>query len=449
MAQQTARDAALAILLKIEQREAYSHLLIHRAVAENRLDPKDKALLTRLVYGTVQHQNTLDFYLDAVIKKQPEKWVRVLLRLAVYQMAYLDKVPDRAVLHETVEIAKRRGHRGTAGFVNGVLRALQREGFPDPKVLKDPSERLAVQTSHPAWLLNRWLEQYGLRTVQHICEANNTAPKVTARINRTRTSKDHLLQRLEEEGVKAKSGNLAPEAIEITEGTVQDTENFRDGLFTIQDESSMLAAHALDVAEGMKVLDGCAAPGGKTTHIAELMSNTGTVVGLDLHKHKIKLIEQQAQRLGLTNVKAEALDSRLAGQRFGETRFDRILVDAPCSGFGVIRRKPDIKWRKTPNDVRVLSRVQGDILQALAPLLKPGGKLVYSTCTVGTEENDAVITSFLRNHHDFVSDPTLKDRMPPVVGKCVDAGKNGIQILPHDFGTDGFYIAALQKEEAG
>jgi protein phosphatase len=208
----------------------------------------------------------------------------------------------------------------------------------------------------------------------------------------------------------------------------------------------MLAAYALDVKDGMSVLDCCAAPGGKTTHIAQLMNNTGSVIALDLHKHKVKLIEELVCRLGLTNVRAEALDSRKAKERFREASFDRILIDAPCSGLGVIRHKPDIKWRKSPDDINMLAVVQAEILETVAPLLKPGGKLVYSTCTIEKEENEEVVASFLKQHPQFSLDRTLVSRLPAVSHPRMNPEDGQMQILPHDFGTDGFYIAVLRKE---
>ncbi|HEX7066456.1 MAG TPA: 16S rRNA (cytosine(967)-C(5))-methyltransferase RsmB [Bacillales bacterium] len=449
MAKQMVRNTALTTLLKIEQDEAYSNLLINGAVEKNHFDSKDTALFTRLVYGTVQRKNTLDFYLDGFLKKEPELWVRVLLRLAVYQMAYLDRIPDRAVLHESVEIAKRRGHKGIAGLVNGVLRAIQRKGLRDPAAIKDQVEKLAVETSHPEWLLGRWLSQYDQETVRKICEANNTLPEVSIRTNTVKTTRDQLLNDLKSEDIEVENGSLSPEALKITKGAVQHTSSFKNGLFSIQDESSMLAAYALDVNEGMNILDGCAAPGGKTTHIAQLLNNTGNITALDLHKYKIKLIEEQASRLGLANITARALDSRMAPEEFQRASFDRILVDAPCSGFGVIRRKPDIKWGKSAEDIEMLAAVQGEILQALAPLLKPGGKLVYSTCTIEREENEEVVASFLRQHSEFSMDPTLGNRLPERLQNHMDTLEGQVQILPHQFGTDGFYIAVLRKEEVG
>lgn len=445
MKQKTVRDAALDVLLKIEKDQAYSNLLMNETIQKNRFSSKDKALLTQLVYGTVQHRNTLDFFLSPFLKKSKkiDRWVQVLLCSAIYQMHYLERIPDRAVLYETVEIAKRRGHRGISNLVNGVLRSVQRQGLPDPGKIEDPLHRLAVETSHPEWLLHRWLNQYTEKTVRMICETNNTAPSTTARINTTKASVEEVLAELGQEGIEVRHGDLAPEAIIIEKGTLPKTEAFKKGLLTIQDESSMLAAHALDLKDGMNVLDSCAAPGGKTTHIAALMNDTGKVTALDLHPHKVKLIEKSVERLGLSNVETAALDVRDANSRFEPESFDRILVDVPCSGFGVIRRKPDIKWGKANADIGSLSKVQTEILASVSKLLKPGGKLVYSTCTIESAENRDVVSSFIKKNTHFSFDESLSMRLPDKVKR--ETGT--IQILPHYFQTDGFYIAVLRKNQ--
>ncbi|WP_044895548.1 16S rRNA (cytosine(967)-C(5))-methyltransferase RsmB [Bacillus alveayuensis] len=440
------RTAALDGLLAIEKNQAYSHLLLHSLIEKNDIRPKDIGLLTELVYGTLQRKLTLDFYLSPFLKgkKKIEDWVRLLLWMSLYQMVYLDRVPDRAVLFEAVEIAKSRGHKGIASFVNGILRNIQREGLPSIEDIEDDFERISIQSSTPIWLVRRFAEQYGLETAEKICMSHLLPPNQTARVNLNKTNVHELINRLKIEGIEATAGELAPEAIKVLKGNVAKSESFQKGYMTIQDESSMLVAKALDIQENEHVLDSCAAPGGKSTHIAEMLSNTGKVVSLDLHEHKVKLIEGQAKRLGLPNIETKTLDSRHVANHFPVHSFDKILVDAPCTGFGVIRRKPEIKYTKTERDIKALSNIQKEILDAVAPLLKPGGILVYSTCTIDQEENSEVIKSFLAKHQEFTHDEKLVDRLPKKVKDYISFGQ--IQILPHYFGTDGFYISALRKK---
>jgi 16S rRNA (cytosine967-C5)-methyltransferase len=409
------------------------------------LPKKDVALLTEMVYGTIQRRDTLDYYLKPFIKtKKLERWVRVLLRLSLYQMMYLERIPDRAILFEAVEIAKKRGHKGIASMVNGVLRSIQRQGVPSLDEMGDEMERLAIATSHPRWLVQRWVEQFGIEETRKMCEVNLLPPDQTARVNTWKTTVAEVLTMLKEEGIEAVPSDVIDAGIKIVKGNVARTKAFREGLLTIQDESSMLVGYALGVHEGDRVLDSCAAPGGKTTHIAELLRNTGQVIALDLHEHKVKLIQDQAERLQLSNVEARQMDSRTVRSHFSEESFDKILVDAPCSGFGGVRRKPEIKYNKKEEDVEQLAAIQLDILSAVAPLLKKGGTLVYSTCTIDRDENERVIERFLATHPQFVLDPTLESRLPAPVQRYVQNGQ--LQLLPHYFHSDGFFIASLRKK---
>ena len=287
-------------------------------------------------------------------------------------------------------------------------------------------------------------DRLGYEETKKMCEINLKPPVQTARVNISRTTVDELLHQLENDGYSVSKGDLSLDSIKSTSGNLVHSTAFKQGLLTIQDESSMLVARALGVSINEKILDSCAAPGGKTTHIAELLNNTGQVVSLDLHEHKVRLIDQQVERLQLSNVTTKALDSRKVKEHFVEESFDKILVDAPCSGFGVIRRKPDIKFAKKESDIENLARIQLSILQAVSPLLKKGGILVYSTCTIDREENADIIEKFLSENKDFSYDHSIKGRLPERVQPYIEDGQ--IQIYPQYFETDGFYIASLKKQ---
>jgi 16S rRNA (cytosine967-C5)-methyltransferase len=441
------RETAMELLDAIEKNQSYSNLLLNNKINKNQLAPKDIGLLTELTYGTLQRRNLLDFYLKPFIKnsKRIENWVLHLLRLTLYQMVYLDKIPDRAAIHEAVEIAKRHGHKGISGFVNGVLRTIQREGLPSVETITDPIERLALETSHPEWMVKRWVLQFGFEKTKAMCEINLTAPLQTARVNLTRISRDECVRLLEEEGFQIEKSALIPEAIRSLKGNLAASQVFKNGLLTIQDESSMLDAYAMGITGSEKVLDACAAPGGKSTHIAEKLDANGEVISLDLHEHKVKLIQDNARRLGLDNIKTFVMDSRKAGGHFKEESFDRVLLDAPCSGLGVMRRKPDMKYTKKEQDVVQLSSIQQKLLESVAPLVKKDGILVYSTCTVDKQENENTVKTFLQNHPDFEGDLHFKTRMPEAIQPFITS--YDLQIFPQDFGSDGFYIAVLRKKK--
>lgn len=443
------REVATDLLVKIERSQAYSNLLLNTAIRKNGFTPKDSGLLTEIVYGTVQRKNTLDFYLKPFIKKPLSKlddWVVVLLRLSVYQMLYLDRVPDHAILNEAVSIAKKKGHKGISGFVNGVLRNIQRKGVQPLASIKEKTLQLSIEHSHPEWLLKRWIQQLGeLKTID-MCTVNNLPPSVTARVNTNKTSVDESLKKLKEESVEAQKSELCPDGIKVLSGNLPQTNAYQAGVLTIQDESSMLVGYAVDPQKDDRVLDACAAPGGKTTHLAERMQNQGEVTAIDLHDHKVKLIDDQVGRLGLDNVQTIAMDTRKAANLFQAETFDRILLDAPCTGFGVIRRKPDIKWAKTEEDIKRIQKVQFELLESVARLVKPGGLLVYSTCTIEEEENHYQIARFLQSHPGFDWDQSFKERMPESVHPYISGNGGELQILPQYFESDGFYIACLRKK---
>ncbi|MEK3887024.1 16S rRNA (cytosine(967)-C(5))-methyltransferase RsmB [Bacillus sp. FSL K6-3431] len=443
MNKKNVREAALEILEAIDKHQSYSNLLLNQVIKKQKITGPDTGLLTEIVYGTIQRKMTIDFYLQPFLKKKIDDWVRILLRMSLYQMVYLDKIPDRAIIFESVEIAKKRGHKGIAGLVNGILRSVQRQGLPSLETIADPLERLAIETSHPQWLIERWVAQFGIDTTKTMCEENLIAPMQSARVNMTKATRDEVMKMLDAEGFAVQPSPIIPEAIKVMKGNLVDSDAYRQGYITIQDESSMAVAHALEIAPNMKILDACAAPGGKTGHIAEVLDGTGIVEALDLHPHKVKLILENTKRLGLQNIVTKAMDSRQAGQEYEQDYFDRILIDAPCSGLGVLRRKPDIKYTKTINDIQSLGSVQQSILDAVAPLVKKTGLLVYSTCTVDNDENIQTVEKFIQRHPEFEPHPL---QLPESLTALQGEHKHMLQIFPQDFGGDGFFISCFLKK---
>ncbi|WP_404333903.1 16S rRNA (cytosine(967)-C(5))-methyltransferase RsmB [Planococcus rifietoensis] len=435
------RDAALSILYAVENKQAYSNLLLNTTMDSYGISAKNKGLLTEITYGTLQHQMTLDYYLEPYIKGKLDPWVRTLLRLSLYQIVYLDRIPFHAVINEAVEIAKRHGHGGIASVVNGILRSVQRSGVRSFNEIADPIEKISIETSHPAWMIKRWSEQFGLQKTREMALENNKAPLQTVRVNTVQATPEQVIEMLESEGLTAEPSKIIPECLVVTGGQPVRTQTFEKGFITIQDESSMLPAYALQVEPGMTVLDMCAAPGGKTTHIAEKLEGHGAVLAMDLHAHKVKLIEETAKRLGHQTIETTVGDGRESSERFGEEKFDRILVDAPCSGLGVIKRKPDIKYTKTPDDFGRLQTIQLALLDEAVKLLKPGGILVYSTCTVDTEENRGTAEKFMNTH------PQMEQIPAELPAAFKSKGKGFVQVFPQDFGSDGFFIASFRKTD--
>lgn len=441
------RELAMHVLTQVEQEGAYSNLLLNTALQKAALSKSDAGLATELIYGTISRLNTLDYFLDKYVNKGTRKlqpWVRALLRLSLYQIIYLDRIPDHAVVSEAVNLAKRRGHQGISGMVNGVLRNIlrQKESLAIPADLP-AAKRISLQHSHPEWLVERWISQYGPETAEAICAANNEPPAVSVRVNTTMISREELLKEMEGRGLQAAPSTLSPYGIVVKgAGNMALTDWYREGMISIQDESSMLVAEAVGPEPGMRVLDCCAAPGGKSAHMGELMKDQGSIVANDIHSHKGKLIADQAARLGLDCIRTVTGDALELPSRFEPASFDRILLDAPCSGLGVIRRKPDLKWGKTEEDIREIEALQSKLLDSVSALLRPGGVLVYSTCTIEPQENEGVVTSFVNRHPEFELDETgslsrLKDNA------LVRGG--GIQILPQHYHSDGFYIARLRR----
>ncbi|PSL51141.1 16S rRNA (cytosine967-C5)-methyltransferase [Salsuginibacillus halophilus] len=428
---------------------AYSHLLVNDVIEKQRLSAEDAGLLTELVYGVLKQRPALDFYMTPFLKQKPsalDRRIQTILQLSLYQMAFLDRIPNRAAIHEGVNLAKANGRKGLSGMVNGVLRNADRKGLPDPETIQDEWRRKEVQTGHPVWLLQLWANMFGKETAFEAAYCNLKKAPVTLRTNTLQQSREALQEILNEEGVATSFGKLAPEALITASGQPAKTEAFASGRFSIQDEASMLCARALDPKPGMQVLDACAAPGGKALHLMEWMQDEGFVTASDLHATKLPLIHEQAERLGLTSFALLPRDARQLSNDFAEGAFDRVLVDAPCSGLGVIRRKPEIKAYPDSSHLKEFPPLQEEILHEAAKLVKPGGRLVYSTCTLNSEENEAVVKKFLHEAPGWKLEEDLAEKL----GLQADAKKRtmagAVTILPQDAGSDGFFIASLFKE---
>lgn len=438
------RNLAVTVLTRVKKQNSYSNLALDAALQQAHLASRDAALATNLVYGVIQRQMTLDYFLAPFVAgKKLEDWVQVLLETAVYQMQYLDKVPNRAIFYESTEIAKRRGHAGIAKLVTAVLRHIQREGVPTLAAINDPIERLSVASSTPRWLVETLIDQQGMAKATSILNVIDQPAHASIRVNTAKTTLGELKALLSPMFPDLAPSPISPVGLIAPSGYLAGTPAFANGDYTMQDESSMLVAPSLAIEPGDQVLDACAAPGGKTTHIAQYLNAEagGKVTAVDLHPHKVKLIEQNAKRLGLSDrVATLAADARSLGDRFADQSFDRVLVDAPCSGLGLIRRKPEIKYAKTAADPLHLQQIQLEILASVAPLLKIGGRMTYSTCTMVQEENQAVVANFLAAHPDFVQVAVPTDKP---LEKAHHAP--ALQLFPDDYGTDGFFIASFKR----
>ncbi|MFC6322277.1 16S rRNA (cytosine(967)-C(5))-methyltransferase RsmB [Companilactobacillus baiquanensis] len=430
------RAVAVEALTRILQNKAYSNIEINNLLKRSDLSNADSRLMTNIVYGVLQNMYVLQYQLEPYLKdKKVKPWIMNLLMSAIYQMHYLDKVPDHAILNESTEIAKQNGSIGLAKLVTGVLRNYQRHGFKELPT-GHGEEDLSIRYSTPLWLVKLLIEQQGINKAIEVLESINQPSHVSIRVNTRKISVDDLKRRLEEQDFEVENSRISPVGLTLNSGSLFDTEEFNEGLFTIQDESSMLVAPALDLKPDDLVLDTCAAPGGKTTHIASYLTD-GQVTALDIHERKTKLIRENGQRLGYKDIiQTKAMDARNAKDHFPVQSFDKILVDAPCSGLGLIRRKPELRYFRKFEDLLNLQKIQLDILDSISDLLKVDGRLVFSTCTFDDEENEAIVTEFLKNHENYELTPIKND---------LSSGDT-IKLFPSDYFTDGFFIAAFRRK---
>jgi 16S rRNA (cytosine967-C5)-methyltransferase len=434
------RKLAVKILGRVLNEGAYSNIILSKELNEVELNEKDKALLTEIVYGVLRRKKTLDIIISNFVKdiKLMNKDILNILRVAVYQMNFLDKIPSYAACNEAVEEAKEISENDSK-LVNGILRSFTKNP-DDIEVLGNKIDEYAYKFSFEPWMIRLLIKQYGENLAKKIMSGLNVIPEVSVRVNGMTTDYDEVFEKLEELGYEIEEGAVCPEAISIKGGkSIETNPLFMEGKITVQDESAMVIAPLLELEEGMTVIDLCSAPGGKTTHIAEILQNTGKVLAYDIHESKLGLIKENCDRLGVTNVEVKAHDAtKLNSELIAAS--DRVLIDVPCSGIGIIRKKPEIKWNKSRNDLREIIPIQRDIMENAWQYLKTGGIMIYSTCTLNQEENEENIDWFVSRHKDC----TVKKIF---IGKQDNLmyNKNGsLTILPNE-NMDGFFVAKLEK----
>lgn len=431
------REIALKVLYKIDKEQAYSNIVLNEEIKQNRrkLNEKDIGLISEIVYGVTTWRLTLDEIIKKHSKiklKKISPWILNVLRMGIYQVIFLDKIPKSAAVNESVNLAKRYGHSYSSNFVNAILRKIEKNDYEEFFEINDDIEKISKTTSMPEWIIKELLKNNNIEKVKQICRNSNLKPQITIRVNTLKTTKKDLTKKLEEQNIQYREINmkesLSEDFLILNKlKNIEDLDLFRTGYFTIQDISAGLTAKILNPQPGELVLDACSAPGGKTTYMAELMKNKGNIEAWDIYKHRTKLVEQNAKRLGIEIIKTQVKDASIYDENLNE-KFDKILLDVPCLGIGVIKRKPDIKWQRKIEDIEEITKIQKKILSNCSKYLRKGGVLVYSTCSILKEENEKVISEFLTENKNFKID------------------ENGIiNILPNEE-KDGFFICRLHKK---
>ncbi len=433
-----AREVALKVLYKIDKEQAYSNIELNEQIRQNRknLDEKDIGLISELVYGVTTWRLTLDEIIKKYSKiklKKISPWIINILRMGIYQIIFLDKIPKSAAVNESVNLAKRYGHSSSSNFVNAILRKVEKTDYDDFFEIEDDIDRISKTTSMPKWIVEELVKGNGIKIAEQICKNSNLKPNITIRVNRLKIAKKELIQKLEQKGIECKEPeneemNTQDFLILSKVKNIENLQEFKDGFFTIQDLSAGQAAKILDPRPVEMVLDACSAPGGKTTYLAELMENKGKIKAWDIHEHRTKLVEQNANRLGINIIETQVKDATQYDKNLDE-KFDKILLDVPCLGIGVIKRKPDIKWQRKPEDIEEITLIQRKILENCSKYLKKGGTLVYSTCSILKEENEEIVIKFLSENKQFEID-----------------GENMVNILPNKE-KDGFFICKIYRKK--
>jgi 16S rRNA (cytosine967-C5)-methyltransferase len=436
------------ILVKVETRKAYADVLLDQTLKAKSLSSPDRALLTELTYGTLRWRGRLDAHLAPLLRRPLEKtdpFLKNLLRLSLYQFIFLDRIPDYAAVNEAVELTKSRAGGKAGGFVNGVLRNFLREAkqVAKPDLKESPINAVAEYWSHPDWLVEKWLRYFSTTETEALLQANNQEAPLVLRTNLRHGTREGLLELFQSRNIQASPAPWSPQGITVqSKGLVENLPGFHEGNFQVQGEASQLVAYLLDPQPGERILDACAAPGGKTTQIAELMDDRGVVVATDISAKGLKRLQENAIRLRLESIRAFQADLSKPLSRSLSQPFDRILIDAPCSGFGTLRSHPEIKWNRGEADIKRLSELQEKILVNAASNLKPGGVLVYSTCTLIDDENERVVKTFLQQQKEFVLDGATAYLPQPARSLVRD---NYFMALPHKHNTDGFFAARMRK----
>lgn len=436
-----ARDTALGVLVSCRTAGAWADAALKAQLRRDGLSGAEAALCSRIVYGVMQNRLLLDFYLGSYCSQKIDHLqppLAEILRIGAYQILFLDKVPDSAAVNQAVEQAKANGRAKASGLVNAVLRQVSRNKNDLPLIPdRDEVQYLSIRYSHPKWLVKRLLALLGREEAEAALAADNATAPLTVQINPLKTTVEDLTAELESSGVIVRKHPWVPGSLELEHaGDLTALAPFQNGKFLVQDPAARLVSQIAGVEPGMRVLDVCAAPGGKSFSAAFAMEDQGEILACDLHENKLKRIREGADRLGLACIRAEAADGRTFRPEWG-ARFDVVLVDAPCSGFGIIRKKPDVRYKK-PDDLFALPVIQRAILDNAARYVRPGGTLVYSTCTILPEENEGVSDSFLAEHPDFC-------RTPFSLSGPVGETEGQVTLWPHRHGTDGFYICRMTR----
>ena len=446
------QEAALA-LEEILCRGGYSSLTVNEYLKKmaDQTQERDRRFFTNLVYTTLDHLLSIDAVIEAHSKtplKKIKPYLLVCLRMGICQLKYMESVPDRAAINETVELVKKSKLRALAGFVNGVLRGAQRSGcaFVIPDTEKEPVKALGLRYDMPEWIVSLWLQDYGMKLTEMLLQKMQQPGCVCLRANTLKAEAAEIGKRIAEsvgEDGSVRQSSAVPEAFYAEHiGDISTWDLYKEGYVAVQDESSMLAALATGAKPGDRVLDLCAAPGGKSAFMAQMMKDHGSISSRDLHEHRVKLIRQNAERLGIGCIQAVAADAT-ALQMEDLEQYDVVLLDAPCSGLGIMRSKPDIKLHHTMQDVMELAELQRKMLQVAAKAVKPGGTLVYSTCTLNKKENDEQVEWFLKKYPNFVL-KDLENRLPSLP-ECDRLWKKHLTLWPQAGGHDGFFVACLEK----